>query len=88
MIKKHSYQVSSKLVDWFKGLNTGQRDTQTACGSLTDNRLRKIIYPDYMCVAGCSLHHSPRIPLTPISANDELEDRSRQKTGKAGYMST
>ena len=38
-----------------------------------------------MCVLGCSLHHLPRIPLTPISANDDLEGCFHRKTGTAGY---
>jgi hypothetical protein len=37
------------------------------------------------CVAGCSLPHSPRTPLTSISVNDALEDCFRRKRGKSGY---
>jgi hypothetical protein len=35
--------------------------------------------------AGYPLHHSPRIPLTPIYAIDDLEGCFRRKRGTAGY---
>jgi len=44
-----------------------------------------LLNPCVSLVAGCSLHHSPRIPLTPIAANDDLEGCFRRKTGTAGY---
>ena len=77
---KHSYQISSKLADWFKGWNTGQADRHThthththrACGSLTGGRLRKIISPDSLCVAGCWLLTAP---LTQDPVDPHLRKR-------------
>ena len=54
-----SFVKMDPLVPRFKYRTDTHTHTQTACGSLTGSRLRKIISPDFLCVAGCWLITSP-----------------------------